>query len=595
MSTAPTGAAALAAAPEHAQDRVVDRLVAAGLVTAREVEAAAVARDGDGGVRGGLLFHLIESGALGSHQVRDALEREFEQAPLDLAAEVPDRGITGLIPAPLARELGVAPLGQVGQTLQVAMRDPFDTGALARLRGQTGLDVQPVLADEHSLWHFVERCYAGADELSRTAGRAIEAVLQDEELVGRRRNDAVEQEVREAAVPAFVREVLHDAKRRRASDVHFEPFEDHTRVRYRIDGKLVVTRRVDDPRVADHIAGHVKYLAGMRSASDRMPQDGSLTLSIDGRDVQFRVGTLPTINGESVVLRLLDDSDVPADLAALGIDARDRAVLERAIRAKKGMLLVTGPTGSGKSLTLAAVLASINHPDIKILSVEDPVERRQPGIQQVQVLPHDTDPALDRSFTAVLKAFLRQDPDVMMVGEIRDLETGGIAIKAALTGHRVLSTLHTNDAPSTITRMVDMGLERFVLAGALRAIVAQRLVRRVCPRCAEPYVPEEHELLAAGFDLTVVSGREFRRGRGLSPFGARCEACTGSGYRGRIGVFEVLEVTPAIQRLIASGGSEMEIAQAARADGMRTLREAAQAHALAGFTTLPEVIEETAL
>ena len=583
-----------AAAPEHAQDRIVTALLQRGLVTPADVESAAAARDAEGGARG-LLFHLVEADSVAAAEVRAALEAEFGQVPLDLAGEVPDRGIVALIPAGLARELGAAPVGRHGQTLHVAMRDPFDTGTLARIRGQTGLDVQPVLADEHSLWRFVERCYPGGDELARTAGRAIEAVLRDEDLVGRRSNDAVEQEVREAAVPAFVREVLHDAKRSRASDVHFEPFEDHTRVRYRIDGKLVVARRVDDPRVAGHIAGHVKYLAGMRSASDRMPQDGSLTIEIDGREVQFRVATLPTVNGEMVVLRLLDESDVPADLGELGIEARDRGVLERAVRARKGMLLVTGPTGSGKSLTLAAVLATINRTDIKILTVEDPVERKQPGINQVPVLPHESDPRLDRSFNVVLKAFLRADPDVMMVGEIRDLETGGIAIKAALTGHRVLSTLHTNDAPSTITRMVDMGLARFAIAGALRAIVAQRLVRRICPRCAEEYVPPEHELLAAGFDPAEVGARRFRRGRGVTASGARCEACSGSGYRGRLGVFEVLEVTPAVQRIIISGGTEMEIAEAAQAGGMRTLREAAQAHALAGVTTLAEVIEETFL
>jgi type IV pilus assembly protein PilB len=594
MNTAP-GGTKLPLAPQHAQDRVAEALLAEGVVTPDQVEAAGRARDAEAGARGGLLFHLIELGAVTAPQVRGALEAEFGQATLDLGDEAPDRRVVGLVPAALARELGVAAVGQVGQTLQLAMRGPFDTDALARLRGQTGLDVQPVLADEHSLWLFLERCYAGSDELTRTAGLAIAAVRHDEEVLGTRRSDAVEQKVREAAVPAFVREVLHDAVRRRASDVHFEVYEDHTRVRYRIDGKLVETRRVDDPRVAGHIAGHIKYLATMRSASDRMPQDGALTLAVDGRDVQFRVGTLPTVHGEKVVLRVLDYSDVPTDLGQLGIEGREREVVERAMRAKKGMLLVTGPTGSGKSTTLAAVLTALNRPDINILSVEDPVERKHPGIQQVQVLPHETDPRLDRSFAAVLRAFLRQDPDVIMVGEIRDLETGSIAIKAALTGHLVLSTLHTNDAPSTITRMVDMGIERFVIAGALHAIVAQRLVRRVCPRCAESYVPAPEELRAAGFAPGDVERREFRRGTGRTPAGARCEPCGGSGYRGRIGLFEVLEVTPAIRRAIIEGRTEADIGDLARAEGMRTLREAAQAHALASATTLAEVIEETTL
>jgi type IV pilus assembly protein PilB len=306
------------------------------------------------------------------------------------------------------------------------------------------------------------------------------------------------------------------------------------------------------------------------------------------------VGTLPTISGEKVVLRVLDQSDVPSGLGELGIGGRDLAVVQRAMRAKKGMLLVTGPTGSGKSTTLAAVLTALNRPDVNINAVEDPVERKLPGIQQVQVLPHDTDPRLDRSFASVLRAFLRQDPDIIMVGEIRDLETGGIAVKAALTGHLVLSTLHTNDAPSTVMRMVDMGIEPFVISGALRAIVAQRLVRRVCPRCAETYQPAVEELLAAGFEPAEASGHRFQRGSGRTAAGMRCEACNGTGYRGRAGLFEVMEVTPAIKRAITEGRGEAELLELARLDGMRTLREAAQAHALAGATTLAEVIDETA-
>jgi type IV pilus assembly protein PilB len=577
------------------QERVAEALLAAGVVTAAQVDAARRACDGGAEGGRGVLFHLVESGAVGAAAARAALEAEAGLVALDLAGEVPDRSAAGLLPAHLAREAGAAPLGRSGATLRVAMRDPFDTDALARLRGHTGLDVHPVLADPHSLWHFLERCYPGGEALARTAGRAIEAVSLDGDAGAPRRSDAVEQRVREAAVPAFVREVLHDAVRRRASDVHFEVYADHTRVRYRIDGKLVETRRDGDPRVAGHIAGHIKYLAAMRSASDRMPQDGALALRVDGREVQFRVGTLPTVSGEKVVLRILDDTDVPADLAGLGLEGRERAVVERAVRARKGMLLVTGPTGSGKSTTLAAVLAGLNRPEINILSVEDPVERRQTGIQQVQVLPHESDPRLDRSFAAVLRAFLRQDPDVIMVGEIRDQETGGIAVKAALTGHLVLSTLHTNDAASTIMRMVDMGLERFAIAGAVRAIVAQRLVRRVCTRCGEAYLPDEAELAAAGFTAGEMRGRAFRRGTGRSPSGGRCAECGGSGYRGRVGVFEALEVTPALRRAIAAGRSELELAEVARGEGMRTLREAALAHALAGETTLAEVIEETTL
>jgi type IV pilus assembly protein PilB len=579
--------------PHHPQDRVADALLAAGLVTAEQHAEAGRAAEAEGGLRGGMLFHLIEAGAVTSAQARIALEEEFGQVPVELDGEGPDRRVVALVPGALARELGAAPLTQVGQTLDVAMRDPFDTGALARLRGQTRLDVRPVLADEHSLWYYLARCYPHGDELAKTAGLAIAAVSRDEQAHATRRSEAVEQRVRESAVPAYVREVLLDAVRQRASDIHFEVYDAGTRIRYRVDGRLVEASRDDDPRIAGHIAGHIKYLATMRSASDRMPQDGALTLTVDGREVQFRVGTLPTVSGEKVVLRVLDQADVPSDLGELGIGGRDLAVVRRAIRAKKGMLLVTGPTGSGKSTTLAAILAALNRPDVNINAVEDPVERKLPGIQQVQVLPHDTDARLDRSFAAVLRAFLRQDPDVIMVGEIRDLETGGIAVKAALTGHLVLSTLHTNDAPSTVMRMVDMGIERFVISGALRAIVAQRLVRRVCPKCAETYHPPIEELLAAGFEPAEVSGHAFQRGSGRTAAGMRCEACNGSGYRGRIGLFEVMEVTAGVKRAITEGRGEAELLDLARVDGMRTLREAAQAHALSGSTTLAEVIDET--
>jgi type IV pilus assembly protein PilB len=576
----------------HAQDRVAEALHALGVVTPEQVQAAGSARDADGGARGGILFHLLDAAAVSPAQARAALESEFGMPPMDLAGELPDRRIVGLVPPALARELGVAPVTQVGHTLQLAMRDPFDTNALARLRGHTRLDVQPVLADERSLWDFIQRCYPGGEALARTAGRAIEAVVEDEESLSARRSDAVEQRVREAAVPAYVREVLRDGVRRRASDVHFEVYEDHTRVRYRIDGKLVEARREADPRVAGHIAGHIKYLAEMRSASDRMPQDGALTLQVDGREVPFRVGSLPTVHGEKLVLRVLDFSDVPTDLGQLGIEGRERALLERAMRAKKGLVLVTGPTNSGKSTTLAAVLTALNRPDTNIYTVEDPVERKLPGIQQVQVLPHD-DPKLDRSYAVMLRAFLRQDPDVIMVGEVRDQETARMALSAALTGKLVLSTIHTNDAPSTVTRLLDMGMDRYVIAAATRAIVAQRLLRRVCARCAESYVPEAGELVAAGFDPSAVARREFRRGTGVTNSGAPCDGCQGRGYRGRIGVFEVLEITEPIRRAIAEGRTQADILATARADGMRTLQDAAQLHALDGATSLAEVIEET--
>jgi type IV pilus assembly protein PilB len=573
-----------------AQDHVARALLETGSVTTAEFEAAARACTGEG-TAGGILFQLVEMGAASAATVRDALEAEFGQTPLDLSAEAPDPRATALVPAALARELGAAPIALAGQTLHVAMCDPNDTDALARLRGHTRLDVQAALADAHSLWRFLARCYPAGDTLARTAGLALQAVIRDADVVGSRRSDSVEQQVREAAVPAFVREVLTQAVRRRASDIHFEVYDDHSRVRFRIDGKLEEAYRDANPTVSGHIAGHIKYLAAMRSASDRMPQDGALSMEVDGRELQFRVATLPTVWGEKVVLRVLDESDVPADLSQLGITGRELEIITRAMRAKKGMLLVTGPTGSGKSTTLAAVLAAVNRTDVNILAVEDPVERRITGIQQVQVQPHESEPQLDRSFAAVLRAFLRNDPDVIMVGEIRDHETGDIAVKAALTGHLVLSTLHTNGAPATVMRLVDMGMQRFVIAGALRAIVAQRLVRRVCPRCCERFRADPATLAAAGFSREDIVEHDFVRATGRGRAGAPCELCGGTGYRGRTGLFEVMEVTPAIRHCIAAGGLEADLADLARADGMRSLREAARELAVAGTTTLDEVIE----
>jgi type IV pilus assembly protein PilB len=576
----------------HAQDRVAYVLARTGVVADDHLEEARRASEGDDAVRGGLMFHLLDRGVLTPQQVAGPLEAEFGQQVAALPSEAPERSVLALISAGVAREIGAVPVARAGGTLQVAMRDPFDADALLRLRALTGMDVEPLLADEHSLWQFLLRCYSASDDLARTAGLAIEAVARDGGLLGKR-GDAVHEQVREAAIPSFVRGILQDGRRAGASDIHFEPYAAHMRIRYRIDGRLQEVWSDGDPRMAAAIAGHIKYLANMRTATDRMPQDGSLSMEVDGRQVQFRVGTLPTVHGEKVVLRVLDASDVPADLAQLGMEARERGIVERAIRAKRGLVLVTGPTNSGKSTTLAAILTALESPEINIYTVEDPVERTIPGVNQVLVMPHDTDPQLDRSYLNVLRAFLRQDPNIIMVGEIRDAESGGITLKAALTGHFVLSTVHTNDAPGTITRLIDMKLERFSIAGALRAIIAQRLVRRVCPRCAESYLPDPAELVLAGFDPAAMDGKEFRRGSGRTPAGHRCTHCNGKGYRGRIGLFEVLEVTHEIRRAIAEGATEHDVLELARRDGMRTLCETAKMHALAGATTLAEVIEET--
>jgi len=382
-------------------------------------------------------------------------------------------------------------------------------------------------------------------------------------------------------VVKLINGILTDAVRRGASDIHIEPFEQEIRIRYRIDGALVEIMK-PPMKMKAALTSRIKILSQLNIAERRVPQDGRLKLKMGNRVIDFRVSTLPVLFGEKIVLRILDKGNLTLDLQKFGFEPKAEADLMKAILNPYGMVLVTGPTGSGKTTTLYSALSRINTMEVNIMTAEDPVEYNLMGINQVLVRNE-----IGMTFAAALKAFLRQDPNIIMVGEIRDLETGGIAIKAALTGHLVLSTLHTNDAPSTITRMIDMGVEAFNVASAVNLVVAQRLVRRICKDCKAPATYSDEELASLGTDLDSIRHIPFMKGRG-------CDTCGGLGYKGRAGLYEVMAMSPELRRMILRGASVAELRDQAVAEGMLTLRMDGIVKVRKGVTTLEEVVKETA-
>ena len=446
------------------------------------------------------------------------------------------------------------------------MADPADTALVDDLHFLTQFEIEAVAVGEPKLLQLIDENYGAASEprdRPRENGAGAARTAVDDEPAVRLIND-----------------IFTDAVRRGASDIHVEPYEGELRVRYRLDGILREMMR-PPPSMAAALTSRLKILADLNIAERRIPQDGRIKIRLGDRVIDFRVSTLPTLFGERIALRILDKERLTLDLETFGMEARAERVLLRAIADTTGMVLVTGPTGSGKTTTLYSTLVRLNTPEVNIMTAEDPVEYSLPGINQVQVRPK-----IGLTFASTLRAFLRQDPNIVMVGEIRDRETGDIAVKAALTGHLVLSTLHTNDAATTTTRLVDMGIEAFNLAAALRAITAQRLVRRICRRCrTEADYPAE-VLRSLGLEAGTGAAWVFSRGAG-------CDACGGSGYAGRQGLYEVLPMSPAIRRLVLAGASGEEIERRAVAEGMVTLREDGLLKAREGIVTLDEVLRET--
>ena len=562
-------------------DRIGEQLIHEGLVT-REQLSKALDDARSNGTRVG--FSLVKLGFMGEQDLVRALARQHRIPAVDLERVKLDPKILKLLPAEIALKHQVLPLRRVGRTLTVAMANPTDLGVLDDLKFVTRLDIEPVIAGDFSLRKIIEKEYEGGqddrinDLLKQIESEEVEVVAETEEEMS---VGALTAAVEEAPVVKLINGILTDAVQKGASDIHFECYEKDIRVRYRIDGVLQEIMRPPIKMKAALIS-RFKILSDLNIAERRVPQDGRIKLRLGRRVIDFRVSTLPTLFGEKIVLRILDKGNLTLDLEKFGMEEKAEKDFMRAIMNPYGMVLVTGPTGSGKTTTLYSALSQINTPEVNIMTAEDPVEYNLHGINQVLVRTE-----IGMTFAAALKAFLRQDPNIIMVGEIRDLETGSIAIKAALTGHLVLSTLHTNDAPSTITRMIDMGIEAFNVASAVNLITAQRLVRRVCQNCKEPVTYPREYLDAAGLTDEDIEGITFYRGAG-------CETCNGSGYKGRQGLYEVMAMSPTLRRMVLQGASTAELQAQAIAEGMLTLRMDGFVKLRKGITTLEEVIKETA-
>jgi type IV pilus assembly protein PilB len=600
------------AAPVVAIERIGDLLVREGLIT-REQLARALEEQRQSGTRVG--YNLIKLGFIEENELTKMLARQYKMPAIDLARFEVDPKIAKMIPTDLAVKNLVIPLKRDGRTLTIAMADPTNLGVLEDLKFITRYDIFPVIAGEFTLRNVIDKIYGSQDDQRlQTLMNEIE-VDSDIEVIEEQAEDTTQADIDDAPVVKLINAILTDAVKRGASDIHFECFEHELRVRYRIDGALSEVMK-PPMKLKAALISRFKIMAQLNIAERRVPQDGRIKLKVGMKVIDYRVSTLPTLFGEKVVLRILDKGNLTLDLEKFGIEPRAEHDLMEAVMNPYGMVLVTGPTGSGKTTTLYSALAKINQIDVNIMTAEDPVEYNMFGVNQVLVRNE-----VGMTFAAALKAFLRQDPNIIMVGEIRDLETGGIAIKAALTGHLVLSTLHTNSAPETVTRLLDMGLEPFNVASALNLVLAQRLLRRICNNCRTRYQPTDEEL--AGAKVTrATTLRELRftdeaianakakatkEAQSMLQYatletaigdlgffrGTGCDTCAGSGLKGRQGVYEVMPLSAKIRRLIIMNAGAAEIRDGAIEEGMLTLRMDAWMKVLKGITTVEQMIRET--
>jgi type IV pilus assembly protein PilB len=533
--------------------------------------------------RTSFIAELTGSGAVSPSDLAHTMSTAFAAPLLDLDAIDVQRLPKGLLDAKICSDYRIVVLSKRNNRLMVATADPADQQAAEKIKFATQLGVDWVIAEYDKLSKLVE-------SQSTTAGEAMDNIIGgdfefDEFTADAATNDVAEKnvssEVDDAPVVKFLHKMLLDAFNMRASDLHFEPYEHNYRVRFRVDGEL---REIASPPVAikDKLASRIKVISRMDISEKRVPQDGRMKLKVGpDRVIDFRVSTLPTLFGEKIVIRILDPSSAKVGIDALGYEPEEKERLLEAIARPYGMVLVTGPTGSGKTVSLYTCLNLLNKPGINISTAEDPSEINLPGVNQVNV-----NEKAGLTFAAALKAFLRQDPDVIMVGEIRDLETADISIKAAQTGHMVLSTLHTNDAPTTLTRMMNMGIPTFNIASSVILITAQRLARRLCPTCKTALDVPRKALLDAGFKAEDLDGTWTP----YKPVG--CSACN-NGYKGRVGIYQVMPITEEIQRIILKGGSALDIAQQAAREGVRNLRESGLLKVRQGMTSLEEVLSVT--
>ena len=522
---------------------------------------------------------LVEIGMLTEAQLVQALARQVGMDFVELTDYPVDRTAVAALPGAVCRRYTVLPVGFADGALLLAMSNPGNVVAVDDVRAISGLQVRPVVATHDDLVAAIDR-YCRADEEIDELASALEeesSALQEMDLsqVG----DFVEDD---APIVRFVNLLVTQAIQDRASDIHVEPSEHDVLVRYRIDGVLHEIQRAPK-QIQNGVISRLKIMSDIDIAERRKPQDGRMSVTHNGRKIDLRVATLPTVWGEKVVMRILDNSTASLDLRELSFLEDNLEVYHASYTKPYGMILVTGPTGSGKSTTLYATLNAVSRPEINVITVEDPVEYRLPGINQVQV-----NPKAGLTFASALRSILRSDPDVVLIGEIRDHETAQIAIEAALTGHLVLSTLHTNDAPSAVTRLIEMGIEPFLVGSALDCVVAQRLARRLCPKCKEAYQPAEVELIAARFP--------WNPGEPVPTLyrPAGCSACSRTGYKGRMALHEVMRVTESIERLAVSHASAAEIGASARSEGMVSLRDDGWTKVLLGETSVEEILRVVA-
>jgi type IV pilus assembly protein PilB len=611
-------------------------LVRENLITSEQLREALDYQRQSGGRLGS---NIVKLGFISDDVITAVLSRQYGVPSVNLELFQIEKEVINLIPQEVAQKYSVLPISKVGATLTLAMADPTNVFAMDDIKFMTGLSVEPVVASEASVDISISKYYSGSTDielaeaimegdfekigakiaskqpgrgpkLSNGNGRAKsgkENISQEDLNVSLDRfefddheaedfelveeNDEIDlgalaKASEDAPVVRLVNVLLVDSLRRGASDIHIEPYEKDFRIRFRIDGILYDIMH-PPMRIRDALISRLKIMAKLDISEKRLPQDGRIKIKVKidnrGRELDFRVSTLPTLFGEKVVLRLLDKDKLMLDMTKLGFEEESLEMFQRNISKPYGMVLVTGPTGSGKTNTLYSALQTLNTPETNIMTAEDPVEFNLPGINQVQMKEQ-----IGLNFAAALRSFLRQDPNIILVGEIRDFETAEIAIKAALTGHLVLSTLHTNDAPSTISRMVNMGIEPFLVATSVNIIQAQRLIRRICEQCKEETTLPPEALLEAGFKADEISTLKTYKGRG-------CQVCNNTGFKGRVGLYEVMEVVDELRELIIIGATALEIRKKASELGMLSLRESGLCKIRAGITTIEEVLKETVL
>lgn len=550
------------------------KLVQAGLINEEDLRRAREVEKDDGSL---VTVTLIKLGAITQGQLLTFLSEVYETPGVDLDEVEVDQSVSKLLPPEVASKFQVVPIRRTGRHLEVAMSNPANFFAIDDIKFITGHEVRVRVATEGQIKATLDKLY----DSTETMQDVLEGIEEDLEVVEVTEEESDSSSTEEAPVVKFVNSLIAEAVRRGASDIHIEPFEKKLRVRFRIDGTLY--EMMSPPvKMRSAITSRLKIMAELDIAERRVPQDGRIKIRLAKKTIDLRVSTLPTIFGEKIVMRILDKSNLALDLTKLGFEQTALDGFIRAIESPYGMVLVTGPTGSGKTTTLYSALSRINTMDTNIMTAEDPVEYNLEGINQVNV-----NNQVGLNFAAALKAFLRQDPNIVMVGEIRDKDTGAIAIKAALTGHLVLSTLHTNDAPSTINRMVDMGIEPFLVASSTNLILAQRLVRRLCQKCKEPIELSPETLHELELKPERLEGHTVYGPKG-------CYECNNTGYKGRQGIYEVMPLSPGIKELVLEHRPTSEIKVRAVKDGMLTLRMDALEKFLKGITSVAEVMKESA-